>query len=70
MLKIQSDRLREEIDQIYLMIAEIKQRVDAGVPGDDVPANDMNQEIFQVQLQGELTLAGHRLITLAEVIGD
>lgn len=56
----------EQIDQL---IKSLKERVDNGVPGDDLPANDVDIEVYQVRLQYELMLAAQRLMALAEVIG-
>lgn len=69
MLRIPVDRLRTELDQIVDMLNDIKTKVDLGVPGDDLPATELNQEVYQVQLHGELLLISQRLNTLAEVIG-
>lgn len=68
MLKIKSDTIRTEMAQIVELVESLKALVDAGVPGDDLPAADLHQEIFQVQLRGELLLASQRLMALAEVI--
>lgn len=68
MLPINADRLRSEVDQILQIISSIKVRLDAGVPGDEIPANDMAQEIFQVQLRHELMLASQRLLAISEVL--
>lgn len=69
MLRIQADTLRTEMDQIDQLIKMLKERVDNGVPGDDLPASDIDIEVYQVRLQHELMLAAQRLTALAEVIG-
>ena len=69
MLRIQTDTLRTEMEQIDQLIKSLKERVDNGVPGDDLPANDVDIEVYQVRLQYELMLAAQRLMALAEVIG-
>lgn len=68
MLPLPADRVRSEIDQILEILNSIKERLDRGVPGDEMPSNDINQEIFQVQLRGELILASQRLLALGEIL--
>lgn len=70
MLGIKSDTLRSEIDQILERIQSIKESADNGVPGDDIPANESNQEIYQVHMRGEMLLIAQRLLALAESIKD
>jgi hypothetical protein len=67
-LKIQSDTLRDEVDQIIAILSAWKERLAVGVPGDEIPANDLDAEVFQFQLRGELQLAGERLMALVEVL--
>lgn len=67
-LKIQSDTLRTEVDQIIALLTAWQERLGRGIPGDELPANDLNAEIFQYQLRGELQLAGERLMALVEVL--
>ena len=67
-MRIQPDTMRSEIDQVMAILAAWKVRLEAGVPGDELPANDLNSEIFQFQLRGELQLAGERLMALVEVM--
>lgn len=67
-MRIQPDTMRSEIDQVMAILAAWKERLEAGIPGDELPANDLNSEIFQFQLRGELQLAGERLMALVEVM--
>lgn len=67
-MRLRSDTLRAELDQVMSMLASWRERLDAGVPGDEIPANDLNVEIFQYQLRGEILLAAERLMALAEVL--
>jgi len=68
MLRIQADTLREEMTQIDALVKALKDRVDVGIPGMDLPATDVDEEVFQVQFRGELLLASQRLLALAEVL--
>lgn len=68
MLSLQADRLRTEVDQILDIIKSIKERLDGGIPGTDIPARDLDEEVFQVQLRGELILASQRLLALGEIL--
>jgi hypothetical protein len=67
-MKIQADTLRSEVDQVIAILTAWKDRLANGIPGDELPANDLNAEIFQFQLRGELQLAGERLMAIVEVL--
>jgi len=67
-MRLTPDTLREEIDQVLELLNRQKAKLEAGIPGDEMPANDMNIEIFQYQLRGEVHLAAERLMALAEVL--
>lgn len=67
-MKIQPDTVRGEVEQILAILSRWKERLDAGIPGDEVPGNDLNVEIFQFQLRGELQLAAERLLAIVEVL--
>ena len=67
-MRLQPDTLREEIDQVLALLDRQKQKLEGGIPGDEMPANDMNVEIFQFQLRGEILLAAERLMAIAEVL--
>lgn len=68
MLRIPADTLRDEMAQIEALVQALRAKVDAGVPGSDLPANDIDEEVFQVQFRGELLLASQRLLAVAEVL--
>ena len=65
---ISAERLRTEVDQILAVISDVKQRLDGGVPGEELPSNDLNIEIFKLQLRGDLMLMSQRLSALTEVL--
>jgi len=67
-MRIQSDTLRDEIDQVLAIILKQKAKLEAGIPGDEMPANDMNIEVWQYQFRGEVLLAAERLMAIAEVL--
>jgi hypothetical protein len=67
-MRVQPDTLRSEIDQVISILAKWKDRLAEGIPGDEMPANDLNTEIFQYQLRGEVQLAAERLMALVEVL--
>ena len=67
-MRLQPDTLREEIDQVLALLGRQKEKLEAGIPGDEMPSNDMNIEIWQFQLRGEILLAAERLMALAEVL--
>ena len=67
-MRLKPDTLREEIDQVLKLLTRQQERLEAGIPGDELPANDMDIEIFQYQLRGEIMLAAERLVALAEVL--
>jgi hypothetical protein len=67
-MRIQPDTMRSEIDQVMAILAHWKQRLEAGVPGDELPSNDLNSELFQFQLRGEIQLAAERLMAIVEVM--
>jgi hypothetical protein len=67
-LKIQSDTLRQEVQQIRKILRSVAARIEQ-IPGEDIPAgNDWDIEIFEVQMRGELMLAAERLTALVEVL--
>ena len=67
-MKIQPDTVRNEVDQIIAILAHWKERLEAGIPGDELPGNDLNVEIFQFQFRGEIQLAAERLLAIVEVL--
>lgn len=64
-LPLSTDRLLEELNQIHVLITAVK---DGFEDKADMPMNDTQAEIFQVQLRGEILLAAHRLMALAELL--
>lgn len=70
MLSLPPDRMRSEIDQVLDIITSIKNRLDAGIIGEELPANDEESEKFQYRLRGELMLASQRLLALGELLSD
>jgi len=66
--RIKPDVLYDEVEQITAILTRVKTMLNDGVPGDDVPSNDVNIEVFQVQLHAEIMLASGRLATIAEVL--
>jgi hypothetical protein len=67
-MRIQPDTLRSEVEQVLAILSRWKERLDAGIPGDEIPGNDLNVEIFQYQLRGELQLSAERLLAIVEVL--
>lgn len=67
-MRIRPDTLRSEIEQVVSILSSWQERLTQGVPGDETPANDLNAEIFQFQLRGEIQLAAERLMALVEVL--
>lgn len=67
-MRIQPDTLRSEVGQVLEILGKWKERLDAGIPGDEIPGNEMNVEIFQFQLRGEIQLAAERLLAVVEVL--
>ena len=69
-MRLKADTIRTEIDQVLEILVRWKDRLSEGIPGEEIPANDMNIEIFQYQLRGEIMLASARLASIAEVLED
>jgi len=67
-MRMRPETLRSEIEQVTKILGEWHERLSAGVPGDEIPSNDMNIEIFRYQLRGEILLAAERLMAVAEVL--
>lgn len=67
-LPIEPDRLRSEVSQVLEILTELSEKLSNGIPGDEMPANDMNIEIFQYRLRGTIMLASERLSSIAEVL--
>jgi hypothetical protein len=67
-MRLQSDTLRDEVDQVIAILVKWKDRLAEGIPGDELPANDLNAEIFQYQLKGEIHLAAERLLAVVEAL--
>ena len=67
-MRMKPDTLREEVTQILTILNRMKERLDEGIQGDEMPSNDVNVEVFQVQMHAEIMLASGRLATLAEVM--
>ena len=68
MLKVQPDTLRDEISQVVAILTKWSESLGMGIPGDELPADETNAEIYQVQLRGELMLCSERLASLADVL--
>lgn len=41
-----------------------------GIPGDELPANELDEEIFKVRMRAEMKLASDRLDNLADLLAD
>jgi len=67
-MRLQPDTLRDEIDQVLSLLGRQKEKLEAGIPGDELPSNDINIEIWQYQLRGEILLAAERLMAIAEAL--
>lgn len=67
-MRIQPDTLRDEISQVSEIINKWSDRLSKGIPGDEIPSNDLNVEIFLYQLRGELQLAAERILAVVEVL--
>lgn len=67
-MRMTADTLRDEIDQVLALVTKQKEKLNAGIPGDEMPANEINQEIWQFQFRGEILLAAERLMAIAEVL--
>jgi hypothetical protein len=67
-MRIQPDTIRSEVEQVVAILAKWQERLAQGIPGDEIPSNDLNSEIFQFQLRGEIQLAAERLMALVEVL--
>ena len=67
-MRLQAETLREEIDQVLALLTRQQEKLAGGIPGDELPANELNADIFQYQLRGEIMLAAERLVALAEVL--
>lgn len=68
-MRIQADTLRSEIKQILVILQKWDNTLeDPGIPGDDIPANAENIDVFRYQLYGELMLASSRLASIADVL--
>jgi hypothetical protein len=67
-MRVEADTLRDEIDQVLALLTRQKEKLASGIPGDEMPANDMNIEVFQYQLRGEIMLCAERLVAIAEVM--
>ena len=68
-MRLKSDTLRSEIKQVLEILNKWDQRLeDVGVPGDDLPSNPENVEVFRYQLYGELMLVASRLSSVADVL--
>jgi hypothetical protein len=67
-MPLEPERLKEEIRQVLEILTSLSEKLDKGIPGDELPANDMNIEIFQYRLRGTIMLASERLSSIAEVL--
>ena len=67
-MRVEADTLREEIKQVLALLTRQQEKLANGIPGDDLPSNDMNIEVFQYQLRGEIMLCAERLVAIAEVL--
>jgi hypothetical protein len=67
-MPLEPDRLKTEIRQVLEILTELSEKLDVGIPGDEIPSNDMNIEIFQYRLRGTIMLAAERLNSIAEVL--
>lgn len=68
MLPLPVDRVHTELEQIIEVLVELKSRIEQGVPGEDMPANDMDEQIYQLHLRMQVHLMSQRLLALSEVL--
>ena len=63
--------LYDEIEEVEKVLQHWKEKLNLGVPGEDLPkGNPLAEEIFHYQLRGELHLCAARLAALVEVLED
>lgn len=67
-MRMAPDTLRDEISQVNSILEKWIKTLNNGVPGDEIPSNDLNIDKFRYQLRGEITLAAERLTAVAEVL--
>ncbi len=68
-MRIRADLLFDEIEEVEKILQYWKEKLNNGVPGEDLPAgNPMAEDMFHYQLRGELHLAAARLAALVEVL--
>jgi hypothetical protein len=68
MIKIQPDRFRIELDGIIEILQEWQERLAKGIPGDELPASDLNIEKFEIALKAELQLVAGKIFGLSETV--
>lgn len=66
-MRIQAETLRSEIKQILAILQRLDERLEM-IPGDDLPSNSENIEVFRYQVYGELMLMSSRLASIADVL--
>ncbi len=69
-MPIDPDRVHTEIEQILEIINAVKSQLSGVIPGEDMPAREVDAELFNLRLQRLMMLASQRLQTVAELLGD
>ncbi len=70
MLPLDPDTLHDEIVQITEIINKVKAKIIAGIPGEDIQADDIEIHKFLLRMKRELTLAASRLLAVVDSMGD
>jgi vacuolar-type H+-ATPase subunit E/Vma4 len=68
MLPVTSEVIRSELEATKEILEKWLEKVNDGIPGMDVPAEDLSIEIWVRQFCGELNLIAGRCETLAGVL--
>lgn len=67
-MKIQAGTIRSELDGIIQILSDWQERLKNGIPGEEMPADELSIEVFEMHLRGELMLAANRLTSIVEVL--
>ena len=69
-MRIEADTLFNEIEQVRDLLQKWMTRIEAGVPEDEIPAEEQNAAVWRYQLRGEVQLCAERLAALVDVLEE
>jgi len=67
---LSKEAIEDELTLAQKILTKWQERLAAGIPGAEIPAADIDIDIFHREMAGELMLVSAKLESLANLLGD